>query len=152
MSLKISHEQKHQWWDPNLVLRDPYGSWPVVPMTHKKVNNFESLDDAYMHQWCGSSSLAMVMAYHLFSAKPLPELMLTYCQWTLTNKLQRNSNQNTMFFIQGNAFENAICNMSAILFWPQWQVFYSCRKQCRLLIRFVSNSWNILKGEYTSVT
>ena len=34
---------------------------------------------AYMHQGTGPA-LAQVMACHLFSTKPLPELMLTYCQ------------------------------------------------------------------------
>ena len=45
--LKISHEQKHQWWNPIPVLRDPYGSWPVVPGTHKEVNNFVSLKNSW---------------------------------------------------------------------------------------------------------
>ena len=33
----------------------------------------------YVHQWTGSA-LVQKMACRLFSAKPLPEPMLTYCQ------------------------------------------------------------------------
>ena len=36
-------------------------------------------DDAYMHQWTGSS-LVQLLDRHLFGAKPLPEMMLTYCE------------------------------------------------------------------------
>ena len=35
--------------------------------------------------------------------------------WTLRNKLQWNSNQNTKLFIHENAFENVVCKMAAIL-------------------------------------
>ena len=37
---------------------------------------------AYIRQWTGSA-LIQVMACHLFDAKPLPKLMLTYCQLDL---------------------------------------------------------------------
>ena len=35
--------------------------------------------------------------------------------WTLSNKLQQNFNQNTKFFIHENAYENIVCEMVAIL-------------------------------------
>ena len=35
------------------------------------------------------------------------------------NKLQLNFNRNSNIFIQENAFENVVCEMAAILFWPQ---------------------------------
>ena len=35
--------------------------------------------------------------------------------WTLRNKLQWNFNQNSNIFIQENAFENVICEMTSIL-------------------------------------
>ena len=69
---------------------------------------------AYMRQWTGSA-LVQIMACRLFGAKPLSEPMLKYCQLDLTNKLQWNSNRNTKFFIQENAFENVVCEMAAIL-------------------------------------
>ena len=31
---------------------------------------------------------------------------------------QWNYYQNSSFFIQENAFENVVCNMAAMLFWP----------------------------------
>ena len=45
--------------------------------SHLDVFNLMRLSGAYMCQWNGS---ALVMACHLFSAKPLPEPMLVYCQ------------------------------------------------------------------------
>ena len=41
----------------------------------------------YVRQWTGAA-LLQVMAFRLFSTKPLPEPMLTYCQldpWTKTS-------------------------------------------------------------------
>ena len=73
---------------------------------------------AYMHQRTGSV-LVPVMAWCLFSTKPLPVPMLTSCWLDLKNKLQWNSNQNTQFFIHENAFENVVCEMAAILSEPQ---------------------------------
>ena len=40
--------------------------------------------------------------------------------WTLRNKLQWNSNQNTKLFIHENAFQNVIWEMAAILFRRRW--------------------------------
>ena len=49
----------------------------------------------------------------------MPSHYLNQCSlivnWTITNKLQWNSNQNTSLFIQENAFENVVCEMAAIL-------------------------------------
>ena len=39
--------------------------------------------------------------------------------WTLRNKLQWIFNRNSNIFIQGNAFENGVCEMASILSWPQ---------------------------------
>ena len=64
---------------------------------------------AYMRQWTGSA-LVQVMACRLFGAKPLPEPMLFFVKWTPGNKFQWNLNQNSVIFIQENAFslkENA---------------------------------------------
>ena len=49
---------------------------------------------AYMRQWIGSA-LVQIMACRLFGAKPLSKPMLFFVNWTLRNKLQWNSNQNT---------------------------------------------------------
>ena len=35
------------------------------------------------------------------------------------NKVQSNWNQNTNIFIEENEFENVVCKVQAILFWPQ---------------------------------
>ena len=40
--------------------------------------------------------------------------------WTLRNKLQWNFNRNSNRFIQENAFESVVCEMRAILSWPQY--------------------------------
>ena len=40
--------------------------------------------------------------------------------WTVGNKFWGNSNKNTTIFIQQNEFENAFCEMAAILFWPEY--------------------------------
>ena len=57
----------------------------------------------YMHHWT-ESPLVQVMAWcqpDLLSNRP--------------NKLQSNSIQNTTIFIHGNAFQNVVCPMAAIL-------------------------------------
>ena len=73
----------------------------------------------YMCQWI-ASSLVQIMACRLFSAKPLPEPMMTYCQLEPSNKLQWNWDQNTKLFIHKNTFENFICEMAAILSRGRW--------------------------------
>ena len=40
--------------------------------------------------------------------------------WTLGNKCQSNSNQYKIIVIQENAFDNAVYEMAAILFDPQY--------------------------------
>ena len=50
---------------------------------------------------------------------------LLIVNWTLRNKLQWNSNQNTKLFIYENAFENGVCEMAAILR-EELKVNYSC--------------------------
>ena len=44
--------------------------------------------------------------------------------WTLRNKLQWNFNRNSNIFIEENTFENVVCEMSAILPWPQCVKWY----------------------------
>ena len=72
-----------------------------------------------MHRWAGST-LIQVMACYLFGAEPLPELMLTFVNKTIRNKLHWNLNQNTIFFTDENAFEKVICEMEAILSRGRW--------------------------------
>ena len=46
------------------------------------------------------------MACRLLGAKPLPEPMLVFIvNWTLRNKIQWNTDQNTKFVIDKNALE-----------------------------------------------
>ena len=40
--------------------------------------------------------------------------------WTLRNNLQGNFNRNSNILIQENALENFVCEMTSILFRPQW--------------------------------
>ena len=40
--------------------------------------------------------------------------------WTLRNKLQWKFNRNSNIFIHENAIESVVCEMAAILSWPQW--------------------------------
>ena len=40
--------------------------------------------------------------------------------WTFSNKLQWNFNQNSTIFIQDIVFKNVVCKMASILSRPQW--------------------------------
>ena len=60
--------------------------------------------------------LVEIMVYHVFSAKPLSEIMVAL---TLGSKFQWNLNWNTTMFMQENVLWNGVCKMMAILFWPQ---------------------------------
>ena len=55
------------------------------------------------------------MACRLFGAKPYQNQCWVIDNWTLRNKLQWNFYQNTTFFIHGNASENIVYEMAAIL-------------------------------------
>ena len=50
----------------------------ILGMSLKMINS-SSPSAAYMHQWTGSTTIHL-MACRLFSAKPLPEPVLAYCQ------------------------------------------------------------------------
>ena len=62
------------------------------------------------------------MACRLAGDKPLSESMLEHCCWIFRNKLRCNFNWNSNIFIQENAFEIVVCEMTAILSWPQWVI------------------------------
>ena len=85
-----------------IVCRSP-PSWSM----YKGVN---SASAAYMRQWIGST-LVQIMAWRLFGAKPLPELMRTY--WTLRKKFQWNLIPSTILFRLENAFKNVVWEMAA---------------------------------------
>ena len=57
------------------------------------------------------SSLVQVMACCLFGTKPLPEPMMTNCQYDPEEKFQWYFNQNSVMFIQGNEFQNEFCKI-----------------------------------------
>ena len=105
-----------------------------ICITRPLIVNSSHPSTAYMCQWT-VPALVQVMACHLFSAKPLPEPVLTFVNWSLRNKLQWNLNRNTKLFIQENAFENVVCKMAAILSWLQWAEYYHNKT--------VHISWNI---------
>ena len=55
------------------------------------------------------------MACHLLMPSHCLNQCLFIVNWTLRNKLQWNFNQNSYFFIQGNAFQNIVFETVAIL-------------------------------------
>ena len=85
--------------------------------------HFNSLgpSDAYMRLY-NIPTLVQIMACRLFGAKPLFEPMLPYCQ--LDPKEQTSTETKTLTEIhisslKKNAFENVVCEISAILSRPQ---------------------------------
>ena len=70
-------------------------------------------------QWIGSA-LIQIMACRLFGAKPLSKPELDYYQLDPMNKLQWSFSQKSNFFIQGNSFENVVCEIAAILSRGTW--------------------------------
>ena len=76
-------------------------------MFSAKLLNLSPPSTAYMRQRIGSA-LVQIMACRLFGTKPLSKLMLVYCQ--LNPKESKYK-----LFIYGNASENTICEMAAIL-------------------------------------
>ena len=75
------------------------------------------------HLPLGSHICVSELGQHWFRqwlvAYSVPSHYLNQCwiivNWTLRNKLQWNFNQNTKLFIHGNASENIICEMAAII-------------------------------------
>ena len=66
------------------------------------------------------TTLAQVMVCHLFSTKPLFELMLTYSQLNPQKQIQGDFNKKKDIFSHENAFGKVICKVAAILFWAHW--------------------------------
>ena len=76
--------------------------------------------DTIWHKWTRTSPV-QVMTCHQFSTKPLPEPSSADFLSIIslgTNRLQGYVNQDTMIFIQENAFQNVICKSWAFLFRP----------------------------------
>ena len=59
------------------------------------------------------------MACRLIGVKPLSEPMLIYCKLNPLEQTSLKFELNALTFLEEIAFENVICKMSAILFWPQ---------------------------------
>ena len=83
----------------------------------KPVNSSPLMQHICVRNWTsiGSGNGFLTIRRHA-----LPEPTLTNNNWTLRKNLQWNSNQNTNTCIRENAFENAVCDMAAILFWMRW--------------------------------
>ena len=77
------------------------------------VHSLRPNDSISYHGAC--STLFQVMAFCLFSAKPLLGPMIWYLL-ALKNKINWNLNQIKTIFYQGIAFENIVCKILAI-FW-----------------------------------
>ena len=73
----------------------------------------------YIYQWAGSA-LVQVMAWRQQATSHYLNQCWFIVNWTLRNKFQWKLNQDSNIFIQENAFEIAICEMTAILFWVRW--------------------------------
>ena len=73
-------------------------------------SNSLHLCDAYMHLWT-ESLIVQIMAWSLFSAKPLPEPMQIY---PLGAKFGQFTSKET-FFLSQNVFENVACKISTTL-------------------------------------
>ena len=74
---------------------------------------------AHMCQWI-CWTLVQIMACRLFSANHYLNQHWVIVNWTPRNKLKRNLHQNTKLFIHENAFENTVCEMTAILSRGRW--------------------------------
>ena len=85
-------------------------------------------------------TLLQIMACRLFGAKPLSKPMLPYCQLDPTEHISMEFYSKV--FIQGNALENVVCEMAAILPWPQWQ--YTTDHICGCLHNLLSQ--HLLSG------
>ena len=55
------------------------------------------------------------MACRLLGAKPLPELMLTYCQLDHQEQISVKFERNSNIFRPENAFENVVCQNGGYL-------------------------------------
>ena len=87
----------------------------MAPFSLYQVNPSPS-SAAYMRHWTGSS-LVQVMACLLFGAKPLPELMLAYCQLD-SCIIKWNLNRNSIIFIKENVIWK--CRLPKWRGWVGW--------------------------------
>ena len=103
---------------------------PHLPGANELINSSPP-GVAYMRWWTGSA-VVQVMACCLFSAKPLPKPMGTYCQ---LDPEEQSSKQNTKLFIEEIAFENVVCEMAAFLSRGRWvKIPFQC--QCWLQLMY----------------
>ena len=97
-----------------------YLSWPNDCIDVKSVLFNSSPHSAtYICQWMRSALAQKMWFRKRLVTYLVPSHYLNQCwvivNWTLTNKLQWNFNQNTKFFIHENPSENIVCEMTAIL-------------------------------------
>ena len=83
------------------------------------------VSDTYVHQH-NIPTLLQITVWHLFGAKPLSEPMLPYCRLKHQEHISEHQEHISVKFyskfenfIHGNALENVICEMVAILSQPQ---------------------------------
>ena len=97
-----------------------------------------------MSHICVSDELGQHCFREWVVAKQLPEPRWLIVNWTLMNKLQWNSNENTKIFIHENTLQDVVCEIAAILSRGRWVYCVSSRpislhvyfdiKGCRLPI------------------
>ena len=96
--------------------------WPSdAKRHHRSGSTLDSLKpgDAYMRQY-NIATLVQIMACRLLGGKPLTEPILPYSQLHHKERISVICNLKfVFFFIQGNALENIIYEMAAILPRPQ---------------------------------
>ena len=92
------------------------GNSPVIgEFPSQKASNAENVSIWWRHHAYGLRNLHCSDNWHTRSKTS----NLTTEYWTLRNKLQWNYNRNSNIFIQESASEIAVCEMAAILSWPQ---------------------------------
>ena len=81
---------------------------------HRRLLNSPPPIATYIRQWIGSA-LVQLQACRLFGAKDYLNQCWIIVSWTLGNKRQWKSSQNTKTFHSQKASENDVCEMLAIL-------------------------------------
>ena len=100
--------------------------WRCTQSGHRILSvNSSPPSAAYMRQWIGSV-LVEVMSCRLLGGQAITSTNATLLSIGLFgNKFQWNMNQNSLFFIHENSFENVICDMAAILYRGRWVILTS---------------------------
>ena len=87
---------------------------PINTEFHRKLTHRPSVTFSASVHWVSIGSNNGLSHIRIFGAKPLSKPMLGYSQLDPSGQTW-NSNSNTWFFVNENAFEDVVCEMAAIL-------------------------------------